>query len=1450
MNCKLLTINGNESVLFKTLLTMTNNNESEATALHSYFSRPSFIEDFGDYVNDYTNNIKNDRIDANGEPLLFKNDDTDSYYYINKDGERKLFPPNESPILSLLDGQTVRTVAHYLGMSYLQETRNVNLENFDLATVLNNVSLRDFIKSKIADRIKELENSEDFEDIMQASLLESVQEHSSDLVPYIQDFYKTLMIEFNENVETSNDEFYAEESRDAGFGRSSNEFSTTRNMKTSVKVRLATLKDPNGFNPLFGDAYIDFSKIDGLLKEALNDNYAYVDANGQLVDIGVLLTERLEKLASKRPELVQVVDTIRNNSEFLADLVASFKNQRNNILSTQVDTVLDANDNMNVQVVERNNSDNASFATSLRRTWNSAFYTKLFGDNVTVKDANQTKILLSNIKDELSKFKTEVNKLSNTEYLEQHGDVTAKLALIFEDHFGIDVSPLAIQDLFESVIDGTAMKTEMAIIADKLSKDIDTVLSRVNRIVSNRVTSYDLITHSDTLRKISKQQAIRSDAQSDLNIMAGGKRLYIMSNINYLKDRIEVWKRAPHLLLEYYNNSSAYQKSSEFMKFLTAQDLREADANSFLPIPESRYEEAMRTRLNNMSIGVLTDLFVVNDGYKSDTSAITESSISDYILMDVNKVLTGLYFRTTTQADRSSNYQIKLPGYTHNAFGGLNFQNNLYHVEDKTVTVFEKYLESEIARMVEAGETINNIEEAVENNNEADVENKKDIDFSKIKIHYHYDAKGGLDVTYNEDGSIKTFKVKKRGNAFKSQLLPGLNFIPGNAVQYKGTNLRKLEISRLEQEIRSRLYEHDENSPNYGNLKESLINDASKKQGFYFTGLSTVGSNGQVDLEMQSLVRQYMRMALSDRIQSTYRDLIKHGVIELNNMGQVQNIKVDTEYLTQYSQNNAYTRRNNTKDTLAAAVATEYTVRSMINNIEYSKLFTGDLAYYKDMIDYKKRVPATYTDGLTMYINDTKDLHYNIAVIDSVELKSFMHDAMVQTYGENVASNYNNINSADAQAWITPERWKFIMQKLRKWTPTHDLLYNKMMSGNKETYTNDELKIAASPVKGVHFSVDNTTGAPTYLKYSQAVLTPQLVKGTPLQKVYDNMMEQGVDELITLDGVKVGSPVTTKLHNADGSIIDNYKFNKLQLSNLNWKMQQDLPVKTFKDTEVGSQIQKNIFAGLVHNPTMEFEYDGKIVTGKQIMDEIYNEIKALSDSGLNKFMKDFSIDPTTHKINNVDKFYSSIIDELKSRDGSKNVINALEKRMSIAGIPQARVKLDQVFASIVTKRIVKIKTNGGSFVQMSNFGLNFNEATANDSGIILHPNFKHLVNRTTGGNIDNFNTFEPTEYIDAETGRKRISPGGIFISGSFIAKYIPNYKDYSNTELFGAYDENGQLVEEGMIDRRILEGLIGYRIPNQGLASNDALQIVGILPEENGDTVVAYTGITTKTGSD
>lgn len=692
-------------------------------------------------------------------------------------------------------------------------------------------------------------------------------------------------------------------------------------------------------------------------------------------------------------------------------------------------------------------------------------------------------------------------------------------------------------------------------------------------------------------------------------------------------------------------------------------------------------------------------------------------------------------------------------------------------VNEKVQRIFLNYFLSEFNRMRSASIELDSFQNQPE----------------KLKVHYHY-----------KKGSFTTL-----GNAFRSQYFQDLSW------DSKSKNPLVISIKKL-------LYEKNGRPKMYNNLD---INDGI--QGIL---------NGE-KIVIKDLVNEYITQELSKGIINTSQLFRNQGIIGYDEKtGETVNKLVAKEVFNEMYKGKA----------AVVSMVSDYYINSLIQNIEYSKMFSGDVAFYKDMIDYKKRIPATYTDGLQLRLKPGEE-NFNIAIINAVEVASPFLKQLEEMLGKEGAKPYTKINSSDAQAWITPDRWKFLVQRLGKWSKVHDSLYSKMISDNNEQYTEKELKIAAQPLKGVYFELNGST--PVYLKYSQAVLTKRLVQGSPLEKIYNKMIqdERGnllnyndqVHEVITLDGIKVGSPTPTDAHNKDGSIKDDFIFNKLSLKNSGWKLQQDLPTKTFKETEVGSQIQKNIFGGLLNNRQESFFLDGGEVTGQDIINELIKTTKSLSDIGVESLKKEFGIDKNG-KIKNIEGFYGALVDELTKRGGSKNVIDALNKEIALYGIPQAGSKIINVFSSIITKRTVKIKTNGGSFIQMSNFGMNYEEGTK--QGVLWSPDALSTTN-------------EPFLYKDVNN-KIRVKPGGILISGSFIAKYIPNYKDYTSEQLFGLVNPETGLRENGIIDGKITENLIGYRIPNQGLASNDALRIVGILPEENGDTVVAYTGITTKTGSD
>tara|TARA_R110000822_G_scaffold302649_2_gene426998 strand:- start:46677 stop:53717 length:7041 start_codon:yes stop_codon:yes gene_type:complete len=516
-------------------------------------------------------------------------------------------------------------------------------------------------------------------------------------------------------------------------------------------------------------------------------------------------------------------------------------------------------------------------------------------------------------------------------------------------------------------------------------------------------------------------------------------------------------------------------------------------------------------------------------------------------------------------------------------------------------------------------------------------------------------------------------------------------------------------------------------------------------------------------------------------------------------------------------------------------LAADLTINSLISQVEYSKLISGDTAYYKNVNDYKKRVPATYTDGQYLTILDSADKYFNAAVINKVEFTTPNLKLLKKRLPRRIWEQYEEVNAADAQGYITPQRWMFIMKRLGKGLEAAPI-YTKMFE-DKPTFTAKELKLLAQPLKGVYFS--NKGGHPVFLKYSQAVLLPRMIRNTPLEGLYEQMKKQGVDELITLDAMKVGaeSPVTT--HDVDGNVLTDVTFNVMELDNANWKLQQDLPTKGIKERELGSQIQKNIFQGLVFNKDATFNVAGQEASNVEMIVLLNDLFGALSNHGTEKFFKQLGVSRDDYTIKNEDGLYINLLNQFKSRTSTtKNNVNALQSRTSPFGVPSTYNIFQNVFSAMSNSNSVKIKTSGGGFIQMADYGLSKSEAKS--QGIIFTPWFDKKAEKLS----------PPVTGINPVTGKEIIKPGGIFLSGSFIAKHIPNYAKLSSKQLFGTLNEETGKYEGGKIDERILRNIIGYRIPNQSLSSNDAVEIMGILPEEIGDTVIAYTGITEKTGSD
>lgn len=607
--------------------------------------------------------------------------------------------------------------------------------------------------------------------------------------------------------------------------------------------------------------------------------------------------------------------------------------------------------------------------------------------------------------------------------------------------------------------------------------------------------------------------------------------------------------------------------------------------------------------------------------------------------------------------------------------------------------------------------------------------------------------------------------------------------------------------------------------------------------------------------EIKSKITPLIQDALSKIIDKTHDTFIQKQLIKFNTDGEMYNNAIDSDLFANMQQDGSV-------ETASIKLAADVTINSLVSQIEYSKMFTGDTAYYKNLDDYLKRVPETYTDGQYGRFPQAEAI-FNIASISGVVISPDSLDAMREYLSPEIVDKYEGkTNSTDGQAWITPERWKSLMLALGKPEYLVNKIYDKMYNDNAK-FSEKEKKLLSTILKGVHYEL-TPGGVPIFLKYSQAVLIPSMIKNTGLETLLNKMKStetpngRGIDELITIDGIKVGSLKPNLTHDENGNVIDakDITLNPMELRNEFWKLQQDLPVKGSKQTDVGSQVQQIAFAALAHDKLdsegniveKKFELEDGTVLSRESMKHYLNDIfGAMTVKGMKSVIKDLGLNSGStenpYQFTDESKIFDMIIDQMSSRkDVTSNYMEALESHTSPYGVPGAKEMFHNVFNAYVTDRIVKIKTNGGGFIQMSDYGLSYNDVTKGKSGIKLTPWFE---------NSTDTKLHTPKVIgTSPKTGKKIIQPGGCFISGTLISKYLPNWSSFSSEELFGTLNEKTGKYENGMIDQEILQNIIAYRIPTQGLGSADALTVMGILPDSASDTIIPYTGITTKTGSD
>lgn len=563
-----------------------------------------------------------------------------------------------------------------------------------------------------------------------------------------------------------------------------------------------------------------------------------------------------------------------------------------------------------------------------------------------------------------------------------------------------------------------------------------------------------------------------------------------------------------------------------------------------------------------------------------------------------------------------------------------------------------------------------------------------------------------------------------------------------------------------------------------------------------------------------------------------------------------------------------------------------YITSSFLVGYELSNLFNGHISYYKqkdgriNLDDFLKRAPAVASNGRYMYTN-RKDLttkmyttyegvekhviaNTNTVVAVINDIKSGVSEfSKLISAGLGINTHYKNDEVGDGQGIVTDRHFKEIVDRVYGWKAEDDVMYKELSDPN-HVITRANIKWlkrganAFTPLKLTHYQITED-GLPIFFKYSVAPLFPAMIKNSQMERLYKQMNKQGVDQVVFKSGSKASNPAQTTIHTTNGDhftgIKETFTLNPFVIDSEQLKVQTEVPTKLNNSIAVGNQLIKNMLANLdIDSDTKNYLFQGEHLTGKEIYNEIETSIKNILQQQLTLTLGELGFDKKELKFNkvNIKKFLKNQMDIETESD----ILNLLDTNLPIETIPNFTQRAFPVISKFVHKNAGKIYTNGSSVVQVANIGFDKITDKQKDGIFFLDNDKKDLTPPVPKTYKDltredkKLITADPDDiiYWDEDNNMSTVSTKTNKMRINKARILMPFSQLFAGTDI--SYNEFKEMYKNGKVDPRIFTNAIGYRIPNQSMASIDSFEIVGILPPIAGDQAVVYNEITTKTGSD
>lgn len=708
--------------------------------------------------------------------------------------------------------------------------------------------------------------------------------------------------------------------------------------------------------------------------------------------------------------------------------------------------------------------------------------------------------------------------------------------------------------------------------------------------------------------------------------------------------------------------------------------------------------------------------------------------------------------------------------------------------------------------------------------------------------------------------------------------------------------------------------------------------------------------------EFETDIQRDIRTEIERRSSDTFRYLIKDGIVARSDKKPNEYdeaILPDSEYKF-FGLNSNFTKGKNefykkefamsedrkyTTDTMSSATLKNLIdyreISYFVNQMEMTKLFTGNPYFYKDLEKRAKSMLSPKENSQYSKQNDTYSFDQQLTIdknvvtngtdkvilpSDHIQFHTFKSHIPTWvfrdhiTFNPNLGADYESNNSTDAQSFATPPAYRELLikngarftqqqekqfqleQAFERYLMDKDGVYRYQ---DKELQSVDQ-KIIEGKHKGDQLSYRFDGGVmpilkplgsgfleekgqnPFIYKTSTAMMNYRMVRGTPMQNVYINMLKQRIGNLTYESAFKVGLkrngnsvPRILSMDDFSGdTTTDITAFNhKIPFKYIG--IQVETGTQKDKNT-IGTQTTKLLLTDLfeygvpIDYPTDGKSWEDRLTEWHSLSEEEKNKsdiyrlekrhryaIQNLQSQGYYGLLRKLGIQEVNEDgnlsyeyPNGYETTYQLLKNEMSKRGISPNTYELLDDDTLAQKPLEALQNYDQasyIIMSMVNKSIVRPKMNGGQKIQFSSALLN----NLKTEGLELYYRSDTDGKMTKLSTQEDYSTLSDKEkdsllptspqlqFYKKGEDEETLSME-VLLPNSFRDKMKKKLPNLTDEELLSWLQEN---------QPNLLKG-VGFRIPTQALSSIDSFIIKGFLPSYMGDSVAVPSELTTKVGSD